>query len=126
VRIEFKSPEGTWHQTDPCMLTWEAARLAGWLEILSIPTFVFKPYMGFIEPVLRFEIDSFETGAFIIRIGFELELRPPWETSKIVNEDKTYWVTLIVTTNELALAAKDLDAQLEQFPLRGETKFQYY
>src|SRR5262245_29126869 len=76
VTIEVAHPRGNWHASDPCLLTYEAARLASWLEGLT-PESAVGSEASFIEPCLVFSIVDSDGGR-ALRVYFELECRPPW------------------------------------------------
>ena len=62
-----------WKFLDPCLLTWEVARISDWLLKKSRGEKTMTN-VGFTEPNL--EIDCFSDQT--IRIFFELEARPEW------------------------------------------------
>ena len=64
-------PTGTWHFRDPCLLTYEAARLADWLESIAAGNTLPKECC-FTEPNLSFETIVNKEQP-MLRIYFELE-----------------------------------------------------
>ena len=53
VRVDVESPRGSWKATDTCLLTYEAAQLAEWIEKVAQGEPV-QPGMKFLEPALLF------------------------------------------------------------------------
>lgn len=107
-----------WSFIDPCLLTWEVQSLAEWFEACASRKLE-KPEV-FTEPNLEFHCPEHSTGKITIRVYFELEARPPWNSSHWDKNNFVHdlWIDLIVTPKELHEAATDLRKQLEQFPQR--------
>jgi hypothetical protein len=100
-----------WRFRDPCLTTFEAARLADWLEA-SAHEVGSGEGCGFIEPNLQFDGPS--DGA--IRVSFALESAPPWA------EPGDNWCKHgfdVPMGPALAVAAQQLRRALARFPARG-------
>jgi hypothetical protein len=67
-------PKGSWHFCDPCLLTYEAGRLASWMDSVAEgePP---STFCGFIEPTLGFQV-VLGVRPPVLRVYFELEARP--------------------------------------------------
>ena len=94
-----------------CLLTFEVAALADWLECVasggSCPSEI-----TFIEPNLSFHQQS---GA--LRVYFELEARPAWAASKEAPEEDL-WLDFPASAEMLRVGAMALRHQLQRFPRR--------
>jgi hypothetical protein len=115
VRISVSHPRGTWTTEDPCLLTDEAARLAGWLESVGKAEFV-ESEIGFTEPNLEFCLITPARGA-ALRVYFELELRPEWAYARGAGA-RDLFVEFPVAELDLSAAVRSLRKQLECFPPR--------
>jgi len=105
-------PRGSWRFRNPCLLTYEAARLGEWLAGIAAGTET-EPQMNFVEPNLSFEQTS--TGASkILRVGFALESRPPWLTYHEVMS-----IDFPVAELHLAQSAAEWNSELAQYPQRA-------
>ncbi len=113
VEGTVRHPRGDWRFRDPSLLTDEVAHLADWLEAVAAGTEP-KPWCGFIEPNLRFEVDR-RGKARVVRVSFGCEARPPWASS-----GEEVAIELPVGSANLALAAASLREQLREFPQRAE------
>ena len=116
VALRVVSPQGTWEVVDPCLTTWEAARLASWLTAFVVtgdrrPATVSAPNVSVSARAA--------TGSTIaLKACFELEQRPPWLAS--VGGDGELCVELEVSTGDAVVAAAALRADLARFPQRGD------
>ncbi|NIR48477.1 hypothetical protein GWO43_08660, partial [candidate division KSB1 bacterium] len=73
VQVDVELPNGrSWSVTHPCLLTYEVAELADWLDSIQTRTYN-KTEQDFIEPNLSFQIVN-----EALRVSFELEMRPAW------------------------------------------------
>jgi hypothetical protein len=104
---------GKWRFRDPCLLTYEVARLAGWLEAVAAGTEP-EPWCGFIEPNLSFEVAGAGLGR-MLRVSFALEARPRW-----AGADEDVSVEFPLSTLDLGPAVASLRAQLREYPQRAE------
>ncbi len=117
IAIKVKSPQGSWEDRDPCLLTWEADQLAKWLEGMS-KDLPFVSYQTFMEPNLDFRIVEHTDDRFVVRVGFGLEFRPPWNDTYRGEVE----VDLHVSREDVRRAAHDLLIQLHRFPPRKARK----
>ena len=109
-------PRGSWQFADPCLLTYEAEWLAAWMDALaegSPPAAT----IGFIEPNLAFGV-GFNTKGPLLRVYFELEARPSWESSAPAGE-KDIWVEFPIEELDLRSAARQWRAELAAYPQRA-------
>ncbi|MBI3351265.1 MAG: hypothetical protein HY036_01660 [Nitrospirae bacterium] len=119
LQIEGKvtHPKDSWTFTDPCLLTYEVAELAKWLESLAENRALSRT-LRFIEPNLSFE---FRENPFprTLRIYLDLEARPRWARGEKANAEDI-WVEFPVSDDVLRQAADSLRRQLEKYPKRAE------
>jgi len=116
VAVRVVSPHGTWEVVDPCLTTWEAARLASWLTAFVITGDRTPATVA--APNLTVSARSTSGSTIALRACFELEQRPPWLSS--VGGDGELCVELEVSTADVVVAAAALRADLAQFPQRGD------
>lgn len=100
-----------WVFRDPCLTTFEAARLADWLGAIARGEKE-NDLCCFIEPNLQFDRQANNT----VRISFALEAAPPWAAKD--DFDTTYDFEVPIGP-ELTMAARSLRQQLSRFPRRG-------
>ena len=76
--------------------------------------------LDFLEPNLAFTRISSPPDAPLVRVIFRLEARPPWRPSRHGDEDDwdDVYLEFDVTPDDLRVAARDLRADLERFPVR--------
>jgi hypothetical protein len=76
----------SWAFTDPCLTTWEAQSLGGWLQDVVSGVVAPTPFSGtgdevlqlFTEPNLAFSLAERTGSHATVRIHFSLESSPPW------------------------------------------------
>jgi hypothetical protein len=120
VRVDAAGPQGAWSVTDPCLLTYEATRLADWLESLAKGTRA-APALSFLEPSLLFRQVEREGGEKFLRIHFGSLVHPGWASEAPaagVNPD--LWLDFPLAEIDLTAAAKSLKAELKRYPRRWE------
>ncbi len=115
VALRVVSPKGTWEVVDPCLTTWEAARLAAWLAAVAVgPEGATR---SLAEPNLS--VSATPTGRRLrLRICFELENRPPWAPT--VRGGRDLCVALDVSRADVIVAAASLRSDVRRFPRRGD------
>lgn len=111
VRFSATHRGRTWSATDPCLLTWEVARLARWFKALGLGQAT-EPECRFLEPVLAFSLQASATGQ-VVRVSFALEGRPPW-----ADKDAGIWLDFPVQEIDFARVVQSLEAQLQHYPQR--------
>ncbi len=116
VSIDVRTAKGSWKATSPSLLTMEARDLTRWLQSVSDGA---EPgeNLEFLDPVLYFEYGGERDGRVVLRVGFGLELRPPWAGRNEVDA-MDHLFEFEVTPDELKRAAATLTAELEPFPTR--------
>lgn len=105
-----------WRARHPCLLTWEVAGLADWLEAIGDGV-EWSAELCFTEPNLHFIIGR-ENGAIWLRTYFRLECRPSWARRGAGIRDDL-WVELPVSRDDLRSAASSLREDLAKYPYRG-------
>jgi len=113
IEGRVRHPRGDWTFRDPCLLTYEAARLADWLESVAASCEA-SPHAGFIEPNLSFEVVMAEVGR-VLHVVLTFEASPPWAT-----HDEEVVIEFPVKELNLTEAIGEWRAQLAQFPQRAE------
>jgi hypothetical protein len=106
---------GSWQFTDPCLLTYEAERLASWMDAL-VETDGFPTTCGFMEPNLEFRA-VLNVNRPMLRVYFELEARPSW-ASGAFGEGVT-WVEFPIEELDLRSIARQWRAELSVYPQRA-------
>jgi hypothetical protein len=113
---EVVHPRGAWRFSDPCLLTYEAERLASWLEIVAngepLPT-----TCGFIEPNLEFRAVAYGQHG-TLQVHFRLEARPDWALSSSA-EKHELWVEFPFDELDLRALAREWRKELDAFPQRA-------
>jgi hypothetical protein len=105
-----KHAGGAWTFRDPCLLTWEAAELAVWLQTLESQRA--EAEISFIEPNISF---TWLSGGKL-RISFALEAAPPRSQIQEVNDDFSLLFT--IDAQSLQKAGQELSSQLSNYPER--------
>ncbi|MFN2607193.1 MAG: hypothetical protein ABR511_04765 [Acidimicrobiales bacterium] len=112
VDVRVLSPQGSWEVVDPCLTTWEAAHLVGWLATVAVAPE--RAAASVAEPNLTMSAARRPGGRVAVTACFELERRPPWLGSG------NLCVEVEVGTADLVSAAVALRADLARFPRRGD------
>ncbi len=117
VQARVNADEGQWKFTDPCLLTWEVGWLTEWFGLIGEGDMRRKE-IGFLEPVISFQLREWQPDEIVLRVEFCLEGMPPWlQESKEI--DEPYPVELRLTAADLRAAASALSYYLERFPPRA-------
>jgi hypothetical protein len=116
IEVEVNHPKGSWIARDASLLTYEVDRLGRWLENIANNQQV-NPLQSFMEPNLEFIFISPESPSKVLRIYFELELRPSWAPYTGIMQD--LWVEFQVSKLDLQQAALSLWEQLSKYPQRA-------
>lgn len=120
VRVDAVGPQGAWSVTDPCLLTYEAARLVDWLAALGKGAKA-APALSFLEPGLLFRQIEREGGEKFLRIHFGSLVHPGWDSvATIPGKNPDLWLDFPLAEVDLTAAASSLQAQLENYPRRYE------
>ncbi len=115
VALRVVSPRGTWEVVDPCLTTWEAARLASWLAAMAMGPG--GETRSLTEPNLSVAVTPVG-GRLAVRMCFELERRPPWAPT--ITGGRDLCVDLDVSRAEVVAAAASLRNDVRRFPRRGD------
>lgn len=107
VSLAVKHPEGSWKETDPCLLTFEVEQLADWLEAVAQGRKV-DATRGFTEPNLSFKLVEGPARWLVIHFA-------DWPGSERGQD-----LTLPLDELDLQAAASSLRQQLAQFPQRAK------
>jgi hypothetical protein len=104
-------PIGSWQFSDPCLLTYEAERLASWMDAVADgnrPSYT----CHFIEPCLEFRA-LLRIDRPVLRVCFDHKARPPSASGEHV------WVEFPIEELDLKLAARQWRAELAKYPQRA-------
>ncbi len=121
---EVTDGERAWSFRDPCMLTWDARELAGWLRSVADGSRIPEPIdpdandgglLVFTEPNVAFNLHARSPEAATVRVYLSLEARPPGSESEIFD----YFVELELTHNAVATVVDEWDSEIRQFPVRA-------
>jgi hypothetical protein len=112
VRLALATNEGAWAEIAPCLVAWEAERLADWLEALAAHRAT-DVEQQFLEPDLRFRILPAAGIARVLRIAIDLSARRAPGAAAPVGE-----VAFALGDEEIAAAARAMRAQARRFAPR--------
>ena len=118
VRVRVEHPRGTWAAEDPCMLTYDVPALADWLEAVGAGHEDDAEH-GFLEPNLLFRVLTDAGGNRIVRVFFELELRPVWAPFDGAGMEDLF-LDFPAEPTQLTAAATSLREQAARYPQRTE------
>jgi len=110
-------PNGAWQFCDPCLLTYEAERLASWIDAVAAGE-PLPMRCGFLEPHLEFRaVGGLQQP--VLRVYFELAARPEWAPSQRVRNDDGVWVEFPLRELDLRSIARHWREQLRAYPQRA-------
>lgn len=129
VKFHFDTPEFRWTSIEPCLLTWEAAKLADWLTRVAdqaphlFPTIDYDLKSGdalvFMEPNLGFSVVSYpNSDSAVVRVHVSfvaLQSENLGESQDGLYESR---VDIEMSRNATLEAATDLRGELLKFPTR--------
>ncbi|RPJ52044.1 MAG: hypothetical protein EHM21_01225 [Chloroflexi bacterium] len=121
IHVEASGPDGAWTGTDPCLLTYETARLADWLEAVATGADA-APAISFLEPVLLFRLVNTGQGK-TLRVHFGNLINPSWRQLDGVQSSGAspdLWLDFPLAETDLIGAALSLRQQLKRYPDRAE------
>jgi len=113
---EVMHSRGSWHFSDPCLLTYEAERLASWMDAVAEGRLL-QTICGFIEPNLEFRA---VLGAQqpVLRVYFRLEARPKWAPANCASKEDL-WVEFPLEELDLRSIAQQWRRELSVYPQRA-------
>ena len=106
---------GSWQFTQPCLLTYEAERLASWMTAL-VETDRLPTTCAFIEPNLEFRA-LLHMNRPVLRVYFDLEALPQWASS--ASGEEVTWVEFPIEELDLRSIARQWRAELSAYPQRA-------
>jgi len=115
ISISVSHPKGSWTATDPSLLTYELRELGHWIQSIHDNPNDSKE-LSFIEPNLSFRYLTSKTDR-ILRIYFELELRPAWAPADGAGMEDL-WIDIPFDRVEFSNAAKMIAEACKRFPQR--------
>lgn len=124
VQVVAAGPGGSWTGTDPCLLTYEALRLAGWLAAAAEGKEP-APAISFLEPVLLFRLVEVNQ-ARTLRVHFGNLINPSWNlldaeaAEKQAAASPDLYLDFSLAETDLLQASKQLRDELRRFPDRAE------
>ncbi len=114
IYLKVKSDCGNWQTVDPSLLVGDLKEIIEWFEKLSNNIETDSDSLVFMEPNLEFELTKKSTEKKHIRIIFDLESRP-----QNAVDEKEYFVDCVFNNDELKLIAKELEKEVQQYPIRA-------
>jgi len=106
---------GSWQFTDPCLLTYEAAALASWMDRLAEAD-RFSSICDFMEPSLEFRA-LVEMDRPVLRVTFDYGALPSWAADERGAEEQI-WIDFAIEELDLRLLAQQWRAELAKYPPR--------
>ena len=107
---------GSWQFTNPCLLTYEAERLASWMDRIADANLPCDT-CGFIEPNLEFRA-LLSIDRPVLRVYFDLEARPSWASSVCAGTEDL-WVEFPIEELDLKSATRQWRTELTTYPQRA-------
>lgn len=103
-----------------CMMTWDAARFADWLEALGTQQVGTPTMMGFPEPNLQMQVTGQALRYIRFHVYFILESPGYWKMDDAQEGNRYYIGGVDITVRRAALlaAAESLRSELQNFPVR--------
>lgn len=121
IHVEAAGQGSAWTGTDPCLLTYEAVRLADWLEAAAAGK-AHQPAISFLEPVLLFRLVD-DGGGKTLRVHFGNLINPSWRSLKNAPgapASPDIALDFPLAETDLAAAAKELRHEMRRYPDRAE------
>jgi hypothetical protein len=115
VAGDVKHARGSWQFTDPCLLTYEAAELASWINSLADAGRL-SGICDFIEPSLEFRA-LIEMDRSVLRVTFDYQALPSWASDQ-TGAEEPMWIDFPIEELDLRLAALQWRAELAAYPQR--------
>lgn len=116
IRGEVADGDRTWDFHQPCMTTWEARDLAGWLHRLTDASSSVDPEFGFVEPNLRLELAEQTPQRIILTVWFSQESRPNRRPGNDIGGSDR--ITLTIPRSDIGAVAGTWERSLQEFPPR--------
>ena len=124
VDVQVRTPHGSGASRTPCMLTWDVAEFADWLDAFGTPGTPppSRSYFVFPEPNLQLEVRAQKPQHVGLHVSFILERPGQWEMDDMFAQetDRHYIGAMDLLVSRIALhrAAASLRADLQSFPRR--------
>lgn len=120
VGVEAGTSAQTWRGEDACLLTYEAARLAKWLEDVGSQ----KPAeqgISFLEPALLFHLVGAHAER-VLRIHFGNLINPIWRAALQAGQSNDLFLDFPLKHANLVEAGEELRRQLRKYPDRAQDR----
>ena len=117
IRGDVDMDGDAWSFEDPCLLTTESLRLGRWLAHAADPEAEVE-WLTFTEPNLWFDRRHCSASSVVLRVGFELEARPPDRPSSTADDDEV-WMDLHLSGDQLRQASAAWLDELRRYPVRS-------
>lgn len=120
IHVEAASPQGAWTGTDPCLLTYEAVRLADWLEAVGNGQPAARA-ISFLEPVLLFRLVKTARGE-TLRVHFGNLINPSWRAleSRKAAASPDLYLDFPLDGTDVAAAGRELRQEVRRYPSRAK------
>src|SRR5262249_37710196 len=114
---EVVHPKDSWQFKAPCLLTYEAERLASWIDLVAQGE-PHRTSCSFVEPNLEFRtVDSVQGP--VLRVYFRLEARPEWARRQPRRDGDELWVEFPLEELDLRSIARQWREELRPYPQRA-------
>jgi hypothetical protein len=109
-------PRGSWHFSHPCLLTYEAERLAFWMDAVADAKSP-SDSCAFTEPNLEFR-SLLNIDRPVLRVYFALEARPSWATYP-ADDTQDIFVEFAIEDLDLRSIVQQWRSELSVYPQRA-------
>ncbi len=116
---KVRHPRGDWSFHDPCLLTYELARLCTWLDGVAEAPGAKHNAQYFTEPNLEFSVARVDD-APVLRVHLSHEACPPWVSDRDERFDGVD-LDFPLAENDLRSVAEALRELLVKFPQRADS-----
>lgn len=114
VSLLLRTDRGSWQAEAPCLLTWEARRLAAWFgAVLDSPHAGSLQELRFVEPQIQLQLMEQTREATSLRLLLSHGFRPAW-----AEEHREFHVDLRLSHSDMRRAGEALAAEVGAFPER--------
>lgn len=113
VSLKTSSNGHQFNHAGPILSTWEIELLLDWMRSVAANQ-ALSPKLTFVEPVLGFRAKSPGRGQYNLRIKLDRDVKPSWHQ----DESRPYWFRVKADRQQLWGAIRDLESQLQRFPVR--------
>jgi hypothetical protein len=127
VRGDVRTSGGrSWTFTHPCLTTWEARTLGGWLRDVAVGAVDPVPsadasedrLLTFTEPLLGLSLAGREATGATVRVHLSHEALPPGAAGQGAGPTPVHVLEVHASVRDLSAAADEWERELAPFPVR--------